>query len=116
MLSRLILACATSLVLSAPALAQQPRYPDTRKTDQVDVYHGVTVADPYRWLEETDSPETRQWIAAQNAVTGAYLAGIPERDAIRTRLTELWNYERYVLPVKRGTRYFAVAKRARATH
>ncbi|HEX6251247.1 MAG TPA: prolyl oligopeptidase family serine peptidase [Gemmatimonadaceae bacterium] len=106
MLSRLILACATSLVLSAPALAQQPRYPETRKTDQVDVYHGVTVADPYRWLEETDSPETRQWIAAQNAVTGAYLAGIPERDAIRTRLTELWNYPRHGVPIREGNRYF----------
>ncbi len=106
MLSRCTLASFAALAVALPASAQQLRYPDTRKTDQIDVYHGVTVADPYRWLEETGSPETRQWIAAQNAVTNAYLAGIPEREAIRTRLAELWNYPRHGVPRKEGNRYF----------
>jgi prolyl oligopeptidase len=106
MLSRTTLACIAALAVAAPAAAQPLHYPDTRKTDQVDVYHGVTVPDPYRWLEETDSPETRQWIAAQNAVTGAYLHAIPERDAIRARLTELWNYPRHGVPRREGDNYF----------
>ena len=106
MLSRLTLACALALTIAPPVPAQQPRYPDTRKADQVDVYHGVAIADPYRWLEDTDSPETQQWIAAQNAVTNAYLAGIPQRDTIRARLTGLWNYPRHGVPVREGNRYF----------
>jgi prolyl oligopeptidase len=106
MLSRLTLVCVAALAATMPLAAQPLRYPDTRKGDQVDVYHGVTVADPYRWLEDTDSPETRQWIAAQNAVTQAYLASIPQREAIRARLTELWNYPRHGVPRKEGNRYF----------
>src|SRR5688572_7924417 len=69
------------------------QYPVTRKGDQVDDYHGTRVADPYRWLEDTDSPETRAWIEAQNAVTFGYLNGIPQRGAIRERVSKLWNYE-----------------------
>src|SRR5215207_1473875 len=68
-------------------------YPPARKSDQLDNYHGVKVADPYRWLEDLDSEQTSAWVAAQNRVTSAYLAAIPEREAIRKRLTELWNYE-----------------------
>jgi prolyl oligopeptidase len=64
------------------------------------------VADPYRWLEDVDSQETKAWIEAQNAVTSAFLDGIDQRDAIRQRLTELWNFERYSEPVQRGGRYF----------
>ncbi len=81
-------------------------YPPTRTVDQTDDYHGTQVADPYRWLEDVDSPETRAWIAAQNAVTEAYLANIPARERLRQRLTELWNYPRRQAPVKRGGRYF----------
>ncbi|HEX3129460.1 MAG TPA: prolyl oligopeptidase family serine peptidase [Thermoanaerobaculia bacterium] len=83
-------------------------YPESRRVDQFDDYHGVRVADPYRWLEDLDSGETHAWIAAQNRVTAAFLASIPEREDIRSRLTELWNYERYGLPVKEGGRYFFV--------
>ena len=81
-------------------------YPTTRRGNQVDDYHGTQVADPYRWLEDLDSDETRAWVAAQNAVTFSHLAAIPSREHFRRRLTELWNFERYTLPVKRGGRYF----------
>jgi prolyl oligopeptidase len=72
----------------------------------VDVYHGVAVPDPYRWLEDLDSAETRAFIEAQNALAKPYLESIPARERIKRRLTELWNYERYEVPIKRGGRYF----------
>ncbi|HSS75845.1 MAG TPA: hypothetical protein VLV54_03790 [Thermoanaerobaculia bacterium] len=81
-------------------------YPESARTDQVDDYHGVKVADPYRWLEDVDSEHTRTWVTAQNKVTSAYLAAIPDREPIRHRLTELWNYERYGVPSQHGGRYF----------
>lgn len=81
-------------------------YPPTKRVDQVDVYHGTRVADPYRWLEDLDSAETRAWVDAQNALSQPYLEAIPARERIKQRLTELWNYERYDIPVKRGNRYF----------
>ena len=96
-------------VLSPPAVLAQsaaPAPPATRASDQVDDYHGRKVADPYRWLEDTDAPETAAWVTAQNATTFAYLAAIPEREAIRKRLTQLWNYERYSTPFRRADRYF----------
>lgn len=93
---------------AAPEAAEPTklRYPVTRRGDQVDDYHGTRVADPYRWLEDLDSGETSAWVAAQNEVTFAYLARIPSRERMRRRLTELWNFERFTLPVKRGGRYF----------
>jgi prolyl oligopeptidase len=81
-------------------------YPETRKVDQSDEYHGVRVADPYRWLENTSSSETKAWIEAQNQLTHSFLADIPARDRIRERLTELWNYPRALAPVKVKGRYF----------
>jgi prolyl oligopeptidase len=81
-------------------------YPDSPRVEQVDDYYGVKVADPYRWLEDLDSEATRSWVAAQNKVTNAYLSAIPEREPIRKRLTEMWNYERYGVPIERGGRYF----------
>jgi prolyl oligopeptidase len=77
-------------------------YPPSRKSDQVDNYHGTLVADPYRWLENPDSPETTTWIEAENKVTFSYLNAIPAKDKIRQRLTKLWNYERYSIPFKEG--------------
>ncbi|MDQ4123195.1 MAG: prolyl oligopeptidase family serine peptidase [Acidobacteriota bacterium] len=82
------------------------KYPKVRKVEQIDDYHGTKISDPYRWLENTDLPETRAWIEAQNKLTFDYLSKIPERESIERRLTELWNYERYSAPVKRGNRYF----------
>ena len=98
------------LVLLLPAVlaAQQAsrlEYPKTRAVEQVDDYFGTKVSDPYRWLEDDNSAETKAWVEAQNKVTFAYLEAIPEREAIETRLTELWNYERYGLPSKEGARY-----------
>lgn len=81
-------------------------YPHTRKSDQVDEYHGIQVADPYRWLEDLDSEETKAWVTAQNQVTFDYLATIPSRPKLSDRLTKLWNYERYSIPFRQGKRYF----------
>jgi prolyl oligopeptidase len=81
-------------------------YPQTRQVDQIDDYHGTQIADPYRWLEDLDAPETEAWIQAQNQVTFAYLDQIPFREKIKERLTKLWNYERYSAPFKEGDRYF----------
>jgi prolyl oligopeptidase len=92
--------------LAASAQPMRLTYPKTDKIDQTDDYHGTTVADPYRWLEDPDSPETRAWVEAQNKVTFAWLDQVPTRDRIRSRLTELWNYERFGLPHKKGGRYF----------
>jgi len=100
------LAVLTLLAASAPALAQRIAYPEARRAEQTDDFHGTSVADPYRWLEDTDAPETRAWIEAQNRVTEQYLAAIPQRAAILNRLTALWNYPRWNAPFKRPGRYF----------
>lgn len=81
-------------------------YPESKRIDHVDVYHGVRVPDPYRWLEDEASPETRVWIEAQNALSQPFLESIPARERIKARMTELWNYERYDVPIVRGGRYF----------
>ena len=91
---------------AAPAPAQTLQYPAARKSDVVDDYHGTRVPDPYRWLEDPDSPESRAWIEAQNRLTAAYLAEIPARAAIRERLTKLWNYPKYGTPFRKARRYF----------
>src|SRR6266540_3700589 len=91
---------------AAPAGAQTLQYPAARKSDVVDDYHGTRVPDPYRWLEDPDSPESRAWIDAQNQLTEAFLQAIPTRGRIRERLTELWDYEKYSVPLKVGGRYF----------
>ncbi len=104
-------ASATATLDVAPAGAPSTKapgsldYPKTRKGDVVDDYFGTRVADPYRWLEEPDSPETRAWIEAQNAVTFRYLESIPGREAIRERLTKLWNYPKYGAPHSEGDWY-----------
>ena len=81
------------------------QYPETRKDDQVDDYHGTKVADPYRWLEDDNSPETLAWVTAQNEVTQNYLEQIPYRSQIKQRLEELYNYPKYGIPSRSGTHY-----------
>jgi prolyl oligopeptidase len=81
-------------------------YPKSPTVDQVDDYHGTAIPDPYRWLEEPDSDQTQQWVTEQNAVTFEYLNNIPERAIIKERLTQLWNYEKFRTPVKKGDRFF----------
>ena len=81
-------------------------YPDARKSGQNDDYHGTQVADLYRWLEDPESAESREWIEAENALTFGFLEKIPARERIAKRLTTLWNYERYGTPYLQGGRYF----------
>ncbi|MFB6275598.1 MAG: prolyl oligopeptidase family protein [Halothece sp.] len=81
-------------------------YPTTTKVEQIDNYHGVKVEDPYRWLEDPDSADTKAWVEAQNEVTFDFLEQISERETIKNRLTELWDYEKYGIPFKKGERYF----------
>lgn len=81
-------------------------YPTTRKIEQTDDYHGVKVSDPYRWLEDSESEETKAWVEAQNQVTFDYLSKIPVREKIKQRLTKLWDCEKYGIPFKEGDRYF----------
>jgi prolyl oligopeptidase len=95
-------AMAQTCTVASPGLT----YPVTRTVDQSDDYHGVKVADPYRWLEDANSAETHDWVQAQNKLTQGYLSQIPGREAIKTRLTKLWNYERFSVPFKEGGRYF----------
>jgi len=86
--------------------ADKIQYPQTRKVDQVDVLHGVNVADPYRWLEDANSAETAEWVRAQNKVTKPYLDSLTERSPIFTKLSEVYNYERYSAVSRSGDRYF----------
>jgi prolyl oligopeptidase len=83
-------------------------YPETERVDIADEYHGTEVVDAYRWLEDDvrENPEVSDWVERQNDVTFRYLERISEREPIHARLTELWNYERFGLPVKEGGRYF----------
>lgn len=90
----------------------QITYPKTRKVEQVDTYHGTKVPDPYAWLEEADTPEStvwpevEAWITEQNKLTFEYLESLPYRDSIRSRMTELWDYERFSTPGQEAGRYF----------
>src|SRR5579863_7368761 len=97
-----VFAIAASTAQDSSPLA----YPEAKRGDQVDDYHGVKVADPYRWLEDTDSADTAAWIEAENKLTFSYLDTIPYRGAIRERLMKLWNYERFSVPEQQGGRYF----------
>ncbi len=78
------------------------KYPETKKAQQTDDYFGTKVQDPYRWLEDDRSEETKSWVTEENKVSGNYLSKIPFRNSIKSRLTELWNYEKYSAPFKEG--------------
>jgi prolyl oligopeptidase len=105
--STILFALATfALTLVLAAQTSQLSYPQAKRGDQVDDYHGTKVADPYRWLEDTDSADTHAWVEAENNLTFAYLDKIPYRQSIHDRLTKLWNYERYTVPTQHGGRYF----------
>jgi prolyl oligopeptidase len=97
----LALAAVGLLTLAQNTVAQTPfKYPAAPTTNHVDDYNGVKVADPYRPLENPDSPESRAWIEAENKITFDFLKRIPERDGIKKRLTEIWDYERFGVPFK----------------
>ena len=101
-------ACGLVGFLVAPLPADFPSYPETLRVEHIDDYHGTSVADPYRWLEDDvrESSEVAAWVAAQNETTQAFLGSISRRTAIQDRLTQLWNYEKYSAPFKEGGRYF----------
>lgn len=92
----------TILLTAAPPF----KYPESRKSDTVDNYHGTAVPDPYRWLEDDNSPETAAWVAAQNKITHEYFDAIPWRDKLRARMTQLYNYARVSSPIRRSDVHF----------
>ena len=102
----LLLSVAVAPNIVAQTLPAGLSYPAAQRGSQVDDYHGTRIADPYRWLEDVDSPQTKAWVEAENRVTFGYLATIPERSAIRNRLTQLWNYPKFDAPNKIGSRLF----------
>ena len=94
------------LVFLAVQSAFALKYPSTKTEDVTDNYHGTTVKDPYRWLENNESPDTKKWIEDENKVTFSYLDTLPSRQEFRKRLTELWNYDKFSAPTHRGKYYF----------
>jgi prolyl oligopeptidase len=109
-----IIFCASFFMLGMTTMAQAPatgafkgKYPQTKTVKQTDDFFGVKVADPYRWLENDMAADTKDWVKRENAVTNSYLSKIPFKDAIKKRLSELWNYEKYSAPFKEGSyRYY----------
>jgi prolyl oligopeptidase len=98
---------ATALLAPLHGAAEPlPPYPATRQVEQTDVYHGKTIADPYRWLEDDNAPETAAWVTAENRVTDAYFERIPYRAALKDRLTQLYDYARYTAPERRGETFY----------
>ena len=110
----LVLACLLLVSLSGPALSQGPPQaraypppPETRRENFSDTLHSVVIPDPYRWLENQDSPDTRAWIDSENAYAHSFLDPLPMRDKLRKRLTELMRTDRITVPLSRnGPRYF----------
>ncbi len=96
----------TETAVGLPPAASAPIYPLTARIQHTDSYFGTQVADPYRWLESLDSPQVQAWVKSQNALSQPRLQELPARPWLKSRLTQLWNYERYDVPVKRGGRYF----------
>jgi prolyl oligopeptidase len=108
--ARWVLSFVAASAVGLGSWAQEGRlkYPETRRVEVVDDYHGTKVADPYRWLEEDvrKSKDVADWVEAQNRVTFEFLKSIPEREAIQKRITDLWNYEKISAPQRHGGRYF----------
>ncbi len=94
------------VLLAAGDKGAKPVYPKAKTVEQVDDYFGTKVSDPYRWMEDVDSAEVKQWVDAENVLTQRYLATVPSREKMHSRLMELTNFERYTAPARRGTRYF----------
>lgn len=108
MLFPLTLVLFVGLAVSLAEEIKSIPYPQTKRVDQSDKYHGTTVQDPYRWLEDDvrKSKDVADWVTEQNKITDDYLKAIPQREKIAKKLTELWNYEKYSAPFKAGGRYF----------
>ena len=106
--ARRALAAALSAILCCTALAadQSLQYPPVQRGSVVDNYHGTAVADPYRWMEDLDSPQTRAWVSAEGKLTDDYLASITAREPLRRRIATLYDYEKFGTPFHEGGRYF----------
>jgi prolyl oligopeptidase len=100
----LVLIFSTSTVCAQQVAIRS--YPSAPKVKQVDNYFGTLVPDPYRWLEDPDSKQTSDWVTAENRLTFDYLQKIPQRGAIKERLTKVYNYERYGVPFQQKSNYF----------
>ncbi|HUL19751.1 MAG TPA: hypothetical protein VLV29_10840, partial [Steroidobacteraceae bacterium] len=105
-LAALVVAGACTHAPERQARYAVPKYPLAVRGNTVDDYHGVKVPDPYRALEELDAPETRAWVSAEARLTQSYLEAIPQRAAIRARLTQLYHFERIGVPFSEAGRYF----------
>src|SRR5688572_30836446 len=102
----------SSLIAATAAAQSRPEtaltYPASQRGPVIESYHGVDIADPYRWLENPDAPETREWIKAQNELTFGYLANLANRANIGDRLNTVWNYPKFSAPIKARNRYFTL--------
>ena len=105
-ISRRLVTITLLALAGTTALAQTLNYPTTKKVDQIDAYHGVKVADPYRWLEDDTSPATAAWVEAENKVTFPYLEAIPYRQKMIARVKQLNDYAKYSSPSRKGPYYF----------
>jgi len=95
-----------SIMVSCSNERTKMNYPISNKVDTIDTYFGTTVADPYRWLEDDNSEETKAWVVEQNKVTDQFLKAIPFKEKIKERLSEVWNYPKVGVPFKKGDLYF----------
>lgn len=107
-----------TMVALLSGMALTMNYPQTQRIEHTDDYFGVKVADPYRWLEDDvrQSPRVREWVDAQNKLTFDYLGSLPQRPQIKSRITELWDYDKYGTPFKRGGRYYMSIARKLENH
>ena len=97
---------ATPVPVAAPAAPAKLTYPVARTVEQVDDYHSTQVSDPYRWMENLDDPELQPWIAAENQLVADFISDVPNREQLKTRMTALWDYERFGTPEVHGGKYF----------
>lgn len=104
--SIILIVTITMFITSCINNQENYNYPTAEKVDSVDTYFGHKVSDPYRWLEDDNSEQTAQWVAAENKITHEYLSKIPFREDLEERLSEIWNYPKYGVPFKKGDNYF----------
>ena len=102
MISKFYLFIITFFIFSCQWDSQKISYPITKKNPEADNYFGVEVFDNYRWLEDDNGEDTKNWVDKQNETTFSYLKNIPFRGQIKNRLEELWDYERVTAPFKEG--------------
>lgn len=104
-----MIGCGMAVLMAPAAFAADWKYPEAPQGTVIDNYHGTKVADPWRWLEDVDSAETRRWVEANQQLTEGYLAALPGRDTLQKRLESIWELPRFGLPqTVRGNRYYTI--------